>query len=270
MTAEPAPVTYAFDNDVSEAANQLRHIGETVDPHTLATLDTLGVEPGWHCWDVGAGSGSVARWLAERVGPRGHVLATDIKPHHVPPRDHLEVLRHDVRTDPFPPRRFDLVHARLLLMHLPAREQILGRLTDALKPGGILVISDWETSHLDLVLDSPDEAGTRLFRRFLDICLAGSPAVGIDPRWAAKANGAMRRAGLTGVVTSVHARSWPGGTGACLLHRSNTIQLQPELLAAGFTEDELATLRDVLLDPRFVISSYLMFTTVGRRAGERS
>ncbi|OJF13665.1 class I SAM-dependent methyltransferase [Couchioplanes caeruleus] len=269
MTTEPPAVTYAFDNDVSEAANQLRHIGDTVDPHSIAVLDTLGVKSGSTCWDVGAGSGSIARWLAQRVGPHGRVLATDIKPQHVQVQDNLEILRHDVRTDPFPPDRFDLIHARLLLMHLPAREQILGRLVEALKPGGILVVSDWETSHLDLVLDSPDENGTRVFQRFLETCLAGSPAVGIDPRWAARANGAMRRAGLTDVTTTVHARSWAGGTGACLLHRSNTIQLQPHLLLGGFTEDELTTLRELLIDPRFVISSYLMFTTVGVRAPER-
>ena len=36
------------------------------------------VQPGWRCLEVGAGRGSMAVWLAERVGDRGHVVATDI------------------------------------------------------------------------------------------------------------------------------------------------------------------------------------------------
>ena len=35
-----------------------------------------GVQAGWRCLEVGAGRGSMAVWLAERVGPRGGVVAT--------------------------------------------------------------------------------------------------------------------------------------------------------------------------------------------------
>jgi ubiquinone/menaquinone biosynthesis C-methylase UbiE len=36
------------------------------------------VQPGWRCLEVGAGRGSMAVWLAEQVGPTGHVVATDV------------------------------------------------------------------------------------------------------------------------------------------------------------------------------------------------
>jgi ubiquinone/menaquinone biosynthesis C-methylase UbiE len=36
------------------------------------------VQPGWRCLEVGAGRGSMAVWLAQRVGPSGHVVATDV------------------------------------------------------------------------------------------------------------------------------------------------------------------------------------------------
>jgi SAM-dependent methyltransferase len=265
MTAGTSEQRYAFDNDSAEARNQLKLISQTVDSHTFATLESIGVPSGWKCWDVGAGLGIIAQWLAERVGPGGRVLATDIKPQHISARPDLDIMQHDVRADPYPTDKFDLIHARLLLMHLPAREEILHRLAECLKPGGRLVVSDWETSYLDLVLNSPDEASTQVFRRFLELCRAGSPRVGIDPRWAARAGGVMSKAGLADVTTNIHAQSWQGGAGACLLHRSNTIQLRPKLLGDGFTEAEIDALQDVLVDPRFVISSYLMFTTVGTR-----
>src|SRR6266436_997381 len=36
------------------------------------------VWPGWRCLEVGAGRGSMAVWLADRVGEGGKVVATDI------------------------------------------------------------------------------------------------------------------------------------------------------------------------------------------------
>ena len=35
------------------------------DPATFAWLAQLGISKGWRCLDVGAGGGSVARWMAE-------------------------------------------------------------------------------------------------------------------------------------------------------------------------------------------------------------
>lgn len=58
----------------------------TFDPSTIGYLTGVGVTAGWACWEIGAGGGSIARWLAERVGPTGSVLATDIDPRFIPPR----------------------------------------------------------------------------------------------------------------------------------------------------------------------------------------
>jgi SAM-dependent methyltransferase len=261
----PAVPEYAFDNNTAEGAHQLRLLAEILDPHTFDVLAAQSVGAGWDCWDIGTGGGTVATWLADRVGPEGHVLATDIKPHHVPGKTNVTVMRHDLRSDPFPERKFDLIHARLLLMHLPEREELVHRMRDALKPGGVLVVSDWEISRLDLVLDSPDDASSAVFRKFLDAILAFCPSAGVDPHWAARSHRVFRAAGLTDVLTVTDARSWAGGTAGCLLHRGNSVQLSPRLHDVGLTEEDLARLREVLLDPRFVASSYLMFTTTGRR-----
>ena len=54
-------------------------LNETIcDATTTRALAALGVASGWQCIDVGAGRGSIARWLAERVGPSGHVVAADL------------------------------------------------------------------------------------------------------------------------------------------------------------------------------------------------
>ena len=88
---------------------------------------------------------SIARWLAERVGPTGSVLATDIDPRFIPDSQlaQLEVARHDITTDVIPTARYDLIHSRLVLSHLSQRRDVLVRLIQALRPGGWLVIEDF-------------------------------------------------------------------------------------------------------------------------------
>jgi ubiquinone/menaquinone biosynthesis C-methylase UbiE len=62
-----------------EAERQrLALLQEYYDPRTIARLENLGVAAGWRCIDVGAGGGSIAQRLAERVGPTGSVLAVDL------------------------------------------------------------------------------------------------------------------------------------------------------------------------------------------------
>lgn len=137
---------YVFDN-AATAETGLRFAGleATFDPSTIGYLTGVGVTAGWACWEIGAGGGSIARWLAERVGPTGSVLATDIDPRFIPPSQlsHLEVARHDVCADAIPLARYDLIHARLVLSHLPERREVLVSLVQALRPGGWLVIEDF-------------------------------------------------------------------------------------------------------------------------------
>jgi SAM-dependent methyltransferase len=137
---------YVFHNAVT-AETGLRFAGleSTFDPSTIRYLSGVGVTDGWVCWEIGAGAGSIARWLAERVGPTGSVLATDIDPRFIPASQmgQLEVVRHDVTTDAIPAARYDLIHARLVLSHLPQRLDALVRLSQALRPGGWLVIEDF-------------------------------------------------------------------------------------------------------------------------------
>src|SRR5918912_134340 len=77
----------------------------------------FGVSSGWSCLEVGAGAGSIARWLAHQVGPTGRIVATDIDTRFFADAAaiNLEAWRHDISCDPLPYQNFDLVHVRWLL-----------------------------------------------------------------------------------------------------------------------------------------------------------
>ncbi|MDQ3945366.1 MAG: methyltransferase domain-containing protein [Actinomycetota bacterium] len=143
---------YVFDHSWEGERARLALLEKIFDPGTIRHLDGLGVGPGWRCLEVGAGAGSVARWLCERVGAGGRVVATDLKTGFLEPLADefgcLEVLRHDVVADDLEDDAFDLVHARLLLEHLPERDLAVKRLVAALAPGGVLILEDFDWGSL--------------------------------------------------------------------------------------------------------------------------
>ncbi|HEV7579328.1 MAG TPA: hypothetical protein VGO77_02760, partial [Mycobacterium sp.] len=69
---------YLLDNQQGEARTRFDALARLFNASTFRHVDALGIGGGWRCWEVGAGGSSVPSWLVARVGPAGHVLATDI------------------------------------------------------------------------------------------------------------------------------------------------------------------------------------------------
>ena len=59
---------------------RLRMLEQLQDPDTLRRIDRIGVDVGWRCLELGAGGGSIATALADRVGESGRVVAADMDP----------------------------------------------------------------------------------------------------------------------------------------------------------------------------------------------
>jgi 2-polyprenyl-3-methyl-5-hydroxy-6-metoxy-1,4-benzoquinol methylase len=266
VTSTPVQIGYAFDNGSPEADLQLRALEAFLDPITADRLAYPIVTPGARCWEVGAGGGSVARMMARSVGPTGQVVATDINPVQLRSADNLVVRQHDVRSGPPEGAPFDVIHARLVLLHLPERRRILRQLIDALAPGGWLVIEEFDCTAGLRVLTAPSDGAAKLFQQVMDATLGVLRDRGADLAWAQDVHTEMVLAGLTEVDTITHSRSWPGGSSGASLHATNSRQLEPRLLASGLSTQQLEGFRELARDPRFAALSYQFVSTRGRRA----
>ncbi|MCD0483751.1 methyltransferase domain-containing protein [Streptacidiphilus sp. ASG 303] len=131
-----------FPPDRTGEAARIDHGAEAYDAVTRARLLALGAGPGLRCLDVGAGTGTVAAWLAEEAGAEVLALDRDVRFLPAPPGGRLRTLAADLTDPGLDPGRFDLVHARFVLMHLPGRDEVLARLAGWLAPGGWLVVGD--------------------------------------------------------------------------------------------------------------------------------
>jgi SAM-dependent methyltransferase len=264
-TIDPVP-RYSFDNDDPESVGRHSHLSDILDAFTFQRLSTVGDLTGKRCLEVGAGGGSVARWLAERTGPTGDVLATDLNVRHLPVDEGFRVRRHDLVSEPVPDGPWDLIHARLVLLHIPQREEVLARLAGSLAPGGALVIEDWATEFGNLVLAAPDAETAGVIEHYRDLLVNRVlPGRGNDPTWAARVHQKMVDIGLVDVDTAIESASWPGGSPGAVLIAVNVAQLRDDFIAAGFSEERIEQLYSAVQDPRLVVRGHFTYSTIGRR-----
>ena len=146
-----------------EGRDRLRLLSRLMRPTTLALLERAGLKAGMTCLEVGSGGGDLAFDMAQIVGPSGMVLGTDIDQTKIQIATdeaeaqgmaNVEFRLADITTDT-PKQKFDLVHCRFLLTHLPKPELALLNMMQALRPGGIIVIEDIDSTGYFCYPDCP-------------------------------------------------------------------------------------------------------------------
>ncbi|MEV6287973.1 class I SAM-dependent methyltransferase [Kribbella sp. NPDC051770] len=256
---------YTYDNAQEHARRQVRLLGEILDGHARDVLSGVGVRPGWRCLEIGPGAGTITQLLSEQVGPDGHVTSVDLDPRYVEPGPNIDVRTDDIRTMDLPEGRYDLIYARLVLMHVTGRDDVVRRLAAALRPGGVLVLSDWDCTWRDWVAHTATPEAAEAFVTLQDTLLGLMESNGTELAWARRAPVAMRAAGLA-VETTVFNKLFAGDEAGALLQHNNTYQLQDALLGRGMTMKQLDLVREAMVDPETLIYTYLMFSSVGRKA----
>ena len=263
---------YPLDNANEIAGARMELLARLFDPTTQRVLEGVGIASGWRCLEIGGGGGSIARWMAGRVGPGGHVLCTDlntriIEQGRASAPANLEVVRHDIASDPLPPKAFDLVHARLVFLHVIERERALERVVDALKPGGWLVIEDFDVASV-----TPDARINEF-----ETPLPTSEAVRAyltrnqDGYFGRRLYGRFRELGLVDVDAEGRSVMFTKRNGGADLMRVNFEQIGNDVIAAGLiTRQQIDVDLATIERDEFAIPSPTMWSVTGRRPPGRS
>jgi SAM-dependent methyltransferase len=246
--------------------------------HILAgTTDDLlrraGVGAGMRCLDLGCGGGHVSRSLARLVGDTGRVIGLDIDPIKVDAADedaraaglaNVEFRTADV-TVWAEEAAYDVVYGRFILSHLGGREALIGRMRDALREGGVLILEDIDFQGS---FSHPESAA------FLEYCALYREVVrrrGGDAHLGSRLYTLCLDANLAdvrlGVVQPVHA-----GCGTeKRLSLSTLVNIGDAVLAESLAtkdqlDDTIAALATFTDDPRSMIALPRIFQVWGRRA----
>jgi len=176
------------------------------------------VAPGMRVLDLASGPGEPALTLARVVGPRGHVVASDIVPEMVAiaweqaearglANMSLDIV--DAQDLPFASSSFDAATCRFGIAHVPDYGQALAEMRRVLKPGGRAALVVWGPRNQNPYFTLVDEV--------LAPYPTPSPAPSRGPGpFTFAAAGSLRRAlvaaGFKDVEEAAHSviLSWPG------------------------------------------------------------
>ena len=157
-----------------------------------AIAGLMQIKPGMTVGDVGAGSGYLSRFLVERVGPTGRVVANELEPKMVDYMSaratkeglkNLTVVKGTATSTGFEPGALDAIATVYAFSFFDHPVEMLKSLNDSLKPNGLL-----------LIVDSPREGLS-----------AAAPGMDADEVLALAAAGGFNRIGENGVVPGHYA-----------------------------------------------------------------
>jgi ubiquinone/menaquinone biosynthesis C-methylase UbiE len=174
---------------MAEDMTRFTRVDEQVDPSIFITfldavnaladmqsikqlmISQLELRSGLQVLDVGCGVGDDVRDLASFIGDSGRVVGVDFsgamiveaKKRYSTAKLPIEFVEGDAQHLTFPDASFDRCRTERMLMHLDDPEQALAEMVRVVRPGGKVVVFDfdWDT----LFIDSPYKETTRKFVR---------------------------------------------------------------------------------------------------------
>lgn len=222
---------YVFDSTrFKSERKRLRAIEKLFDPSSRRRLLSAGIASGRRCLEVGAGAGSLARWMSRRVGPSGHVQALDINTRYldrVPAN--VTVVESDVRATDFEPNSFDVIHARYVLVHIPEYQKVLTSLWNALRPGGGMVIEEPDFT----VYRGFNGAEMPAFNSVHEAISHMYTSKGVNPALGAQLPALFQNLGAKSLFIENDAPMSRGGSGIAKMMNLSAVQLKEKYLATG-------------------------------------
>jgi SAM-dependent methyltransferase len=256
---------YQLGHSWKTEQKRLQLLENFLDPLSIRHLERIGVAEGWSCLEVGAGAGSITKWLCKRVAPQGRVVAIDLETGFLEGFDdpNLEVRKHDIVHEELEKNCYDLIHARAVLQHLSDRDRTLHKMVDALKPGGWLLVGD--ADYISFVAQS--EEYEELFDRGKAAFFKALKAAGWDPNYGRRLGPAFRRQKLTDVQVSVRAGELGGASPAQYICKYAFDRVRDQVINEGLLEKQEAdAFLQLLTAPDFYAFSALMCYAWGRKS----
>jgi SAM-dependent methyltransferase len=257
--------SYVFDNTKEPSCERLSFLQSVCDAATIGCLQRIGVAPGWACLEIGAGGGSIADWLSERVGGEGAVVVTDIEPRFLDGlargRPNVQIRRHDIVADSLPEGAFDLIHARHVFVHVANAPALLPKLKAALKPGGWLVIEDFDPI-IDRTALICDRSKAQALDRVADgIWKLFAKHGGTGINWGRQLPAHFKGLGMSSINVEVSHHCATAGSSFAEFHKITFARTRAEGVAAGFASDQdYDTAIALMDDPATLYYSNPVFT----------
>jgi SAM-dependent methyltransferase len=252
---------YVLDHHQEGERRRLALMSRLLDPLHRRLLDQLGVASGARALEVGCGNGSVAAWLAERVGSAGKVVAVDLDLSLTSAAPGVEFRQADILAGPVAPGDFDLITCRAVLHHIGDVASALANLLHSGRPGATVLVI--EPDFLPVRIAEP-----RGVRDFWQGWLAWSRDEGIDYFLGRRLPQLLSAAGLADVGAIAETALYNGGSSWAAYWQQTVRQLRPRLQDSGKLDSEdIDSFLARCADPRWWTQTIAFTAAYGRVPG---
>ena len=212
---------------------RLQMLERIFDAGTQRRMLATGLTTGWHCLEVGAGAGSIVRWLEQRVGPSGKVVALDTNPRFLrgSSSSTIEIMQGDICDMELPLATFDLVHARYVMIHIAEYRKAFERMLRCVKPGGWVVIEEPDFQAARAVT-GPEESRLS-FGRVTDAIERMFTSLGMDYALGAQLPALFQEYDLSHLTVEHEGHLSAGGGMVAQLMKLSAEQLRDKYVATG-------------------------------------
>lgn len=258
---------YSFNNNWNQAELRLSLLERLSDKTTKDLLThALNLNNAAQCWELGAGSGSIAQWLCNHTRINTKILATDIDTSLLKSLNHpkLTVLNQNVLND-LPRECFDLIHARSILIHIPTRHQLLSSLSQKLNDRGTILIEEPSFSSFRIRTGSTSQSN--LFADLTLVIKKYQENVGMmNHSFGQRLGSLLRKEGLTIIKEQKTDKIIYGGTLEAHFFFLTYLQIKNRVLEhVKLKETVYNQFLDLFHNPDFSFYSYTMFSVLAQR-----
>lgn len=148
---------YIFESAEEKAEfERLKLIEDAFDEKTREIIFNSGIAPGWKCLELGPGAGSILKWMSSSVGDVGKIIGVDKNTRFIETinASNISKIEGDILDVELDVSDFDLIHARYVLIHISKAEQVIKKLIELLKPGGVLILEEPDFTSARVVEES--------------------------------------------------------------------------------------------------------------------
>jgi len=224
---------YVFNSSQDSAElERLQAIEQIFDPASQRRILSTGITEGWRCLEVGAGAGSIARWMSEIVGESGKVVAVDLDTRFSANNINLpnvEVIKADIQNLALENQEFDLIHARYVLIHISDFRLALANMLKSLKPNGWLVLEEPDFSAARAIAGQEIESVNRVNQSIMQMFESRGMDYGFGVKLPAIAQEFNLQ--LSSIKNDAHLSN--GGSDLANMMKMSALQLAEKYVSTG-------------------------------------
>lgn len=258
------------ETELKELA-RLQAIERVFDPASRRRIQATGIAANWRCLEVGAGAGSIARWMAEIVGDDGKVVAVDLNTRFIAKSNpaNIEVIESDIRYLALESQSFDLIHTRYVLIHVPEFQVALAKMLDLLKPGGWIVIEEPDFSAARAI--AGNEAACQSMNRVNEAIAQMFASRGMDYAFGIRLPAIFQQMNLQELSVENDTPLAPGGSGIATVMKMSAERLADKYIATNkATREDIERYCQIAEDPQSWAIYYSTIGAAARKAASKS